>query len=307
MKRHKTLCAVLATAFAIEVMGGYVKAAETEPTGTYAETKPAEENASQTLPAPTEENASQTLPAPTEENASQTLPAPTEENASQTPPAPAELQNETQEITEEELAAYYDESVFIGDSIMQGFRNYCAKSESFVHGINFLAVTSYSAGNTLRPVAGKNVHPMYKGKKYHVWDAVSLAGSKRAFILLGMNDLIVTGLADSRDAYKEVIDKIVEASPGIEIHIISVTYTLKDGKLKGALCNPNIDMYNAMLQEMADENGWEYIDLCTPISDGAGNLKREYCSDGYVHLTRAAYTVWEKELMQYAEKQLSKE
>lgn len=298
MKRHKTLCAVLATAFAIEVLGGYVKAAETEPTEKYAETAEAK---------PAEENASQTIPAPTEENVSQTPPALTEENAVQTPPAPTELQNETQEITEEELAAYYDESVFIGDSIMQGFRNYCAKSESFVHGIDFLAATSYSAGNALRPVAGKNVHPMYKGKKYHVWDAVSLVGSKRAFILLGMNDLIVTGLEDSRNAYKEVINKIVEASPGIEIHIISVTNTIKDGKLKGALCNPNIDMYNAMLQEMADENGWEYIDLCTPISDGVGNLKREYCSDGYVHLTRAAYTVWEEELIQYAEKQLSKE
>lgn len=210
-------------------------------------------------------------------------------------------------MTEAELAEYYDESVFIGDSIMQGFRNYCAKSDNFVHGIDFLAATSYSAGNALRPVAGKNVHPMYRGKKYQVWEAVPMVGSKRAFILLGMNDLIVTGLEDSRDAYKQVIDKIVEKSPGIEIHIISVTYTLKDSKIKGALCNANIDMYNAMLQEMAVENGWGYIDLCTPISDGAGNLKREYCSDGYVHLTSAAYTVWEEELIQYAEKQLSKE
>lgn len=56
-------------------------------------------------------------------------------------------------------------------------------------------------------------------------------------------------------------------------------------------------MYNTILQEMAEENGWGYIDLCTPISDGAGNLKREYCSDGYVHLTKAACTVWEEDLI----------
>ncbi|MDE6517099.1 MAG: hypothetical protein K2L18_04525, partial [Acetatifactor sp.] len=52
--------------------------------------------------------------------------------------------------------------------------------------------------------------------------------------------------------------------------------------------------------EMADENGWGYIDLCTPISDGEGNLAKDYCSDGYVHLNNAAYTLWEAELINYA-------
>lgn len=266
--------------------GGYAKAAEAEPAENFPEV-------AETAPA---ENFPETE-----------LTEPAGENEAQTEPVPTEQPNEIWEITEAELAEYYGGSVFIGDSIMQGFRNYCAKRENFVHGINFLAATSYSAGNALRPIAGKNVHPMYKGKKYQVWDAVPLVGSKRAFILLGMNDLIVTGLEDSKNAYKEVINKIVEKSPDIEIHIISVTYTLKNSKIKGALCNENIDLYNAMLQEMAAENGWGYIDLCTPISDGAGNLKREYCSDGYVHLTRAAYTVWEEALSQYAEDQLSKE
>lgn len=275
MKGHKIWCTALTTAFVIGFIGGVceVEAAEIEPILEYTEAAEAE---------PATENEAQTLPASTEQ------------------------QNETGSITEEELAAYYNESVFIGDSIMQGFRNYSSKSENFVHGINFLSATSYSAGNALKPVTGKSVHPMYKGKKYQVWNVVPMVGSKRAFILLGMNDLIVTGLEDSKNNYKELINKIVETSPDIEIHIISVTYTLKDSKVKGALCNSNIDIYNSMLQEMAAENGWGYIDLCTPISDGAGNLKSEYCSDGYVHLTRTAYSVWEDELIQYAEKQLSK-
>ena len=213
---------------------------------------------------------------------------------------------ETKEMTQEELAEYYGDSVFIGDSIMLGFRNYSAKEESFVHDIQFLAAGSYSAGNAVKPVEGKNVHPMYKGKKYQVWDAVPLTGSKRAFILLGMNDISPLGLEKARDTYKEVIDNIVETSPDIEIHIISVTYTLKD-KGKGKLNNDNIARYNELLQEMAEENGWGYIDLCTPVSDGEGNLAGDYCSDGFVHLSKSAYAVWEEELIRYANGQPEEE
>lgn len=204
----------------------------------------------------------------------------------------------SQSAEDTELAQYYGDSVFIGDSIMLGFRNYSAKQTSFVHEIQFLAAGSYSACNALKPVKGDNVHPKYKGKKCQVWDAVSQMGCKRAFVLLGMNDIAPLGLEGARDTYQELLTKIEEASPGIEIHIISVTYTLKDKGTKG-LNNTNIDKYNVLLQEMAQENGWGYIDLCTPLSDGNGNLAEKYCSDGFVHLSKAAYTTWEKELVDY--------
>lgn len=215
---------------------------------------------------------------------------------------PEEAQTDTV-LTDAELAAYYGDSVFVGDSIMVGFRNYSAKKQSYVHDIQFLAVGSYSAFNAMKPVADKNVHPMYKGKKCQVWNAIPLIGSKRAFILLGMNDISILGLEGARDQYKELIDKILETSPDIEIHIISVTYTLKD-QGKGKLNNENLAQYNILLQEMAEENGWGYLDLCTPISDGEGNLAQEYCSDGFVHLSNAAYTLWESKLIDYAKEQL---
>lgn len=215
--------------------------------------------------------------------------------------APAE-----NELTDEELRAYFGESVFIGDSIMLGFRNYSAKQKTYVHDIQFLAVGSYGVRNALKPVTKDNVHPKYKGKKYQLWEAIPLMECKRAFILFGMNDIAPLGLEGARDKYKELIDKILEASPDLEIHIISMTYTL-EGEGKKKLNNTNIAEYNTLLQEMAEENGWGYIDLCTPTSDGSGNLAEECCSDGFVHLTKAAYTIWEAELINYANTALSAE
>lgn len=210
--------------------------------------------------------------------------------------------NDTNTMTEEELAAYYGSSVFVGDSIMVGFRNYCAKQKTFVHNIQFLAAGNYSAFNAMKPVTNNNVHPMYRGKKYQVWDAIPLIGSQRVFLLLGMNDLGILGLEGARDQYKLLIDKILETSPNVEIHLISVTYTLPDLGKK-ILNNENIAQYNTLLQKMAEENDWGYIDLATPISDGNGNLAAECCSDGYVHLSKTAYTLWETTLSDYAHAQ----
>ncbi|MDE7239873.1 MAG: hypothetical protein K2N41_09205, partial [Lachnospiraceae bacterium] len=66
------------------------------------------------------------------------------------------------------------------------------------------------------------------------------------------------------------------------------------------LYNPTIDIYNSLLQEMAEENGWGYINLCTAISDGEGNLEASLSSDNFVHLKMSAYALWEDELINYA-------
>lgn len=239
-----------------------------------------------------------TQPPKTQEESAQTQKSQTNEISTES----SEEQSAESVLTDEELAAYYGDSVFIGDSIMVGFRNYSAKQETYVRDIQFLAVGSYSAFNAMKPVNADNVHPMYKGKKCQLWNAIPLIGSKRAFILLGMNDISILGLEGARDQYKELIDKILETSPDLEIHIISVTYTLADQGI-GKLNNENLAKYNVLLQEMAEDNGWEYLDLCTPISDGKGNLAGEYCSDGFVHLSTSAYTLWESELIDYANAQ----
>lgn len=207
--------------------------------------------------------------------------------------------SETPALTDEELRIYFGDSVFIGDSIMAGFRNYSAKQETYVQNIQFLAEVSYGVRNALKPLDKSRTHPKYNGEKYLVWDAIPLTGCQRVFIMLGINDIGIWGPEKTCDKYKELIDKILEVSPELEIHIVSITYTL-EGAGKEVLNNTNIALYNTLLQEMAEENGWGYLDLCTVISDGNGNLAEDCCGDGFVHLTKTAYSLWEAELINYA-------
>lgn len=206
------------------------------------------------------------------------------------------------EMTQEELAVYFEESAFIGDSVMIGLRNYSMNQEgdSCLSGAQFLAAVGYSSYNALQPVTGKHIHPLYKGKKCQVWDAVSDMGAKRVFISLGTNDIIMLGSEGAIERYRQVVDKILESCPGVEINCISVTYAA-EGKEKGKLNNQSIAEYNGLLLQMAAENGWGYLDMATPLSDGRGNLANEICSDGFVHLKNPAYAVWEEELIRYAD------
>ena len=224
------------------------------------------------------------------------------ENAQETEAVPENMEaGDIEEMTQEELALYFGESVFIGDSVMIGLRNYSMNQEgdSCLSGAQFLAAVGYSSYNALQPVTGKHIHPLYKGKKCQVWDAVSDMGAKRVFISLGTNDIIMLGSEGAIERCRQVVDKILESCPGVEINCISVTYAA-EGKEKGKLNNQSIAEYNGLLLQMAAENGWGYLDMATPLSDGRGNLSNEICSDGFVHLKNSAYEVWEEELIRYA-------
>ncbi len=206
------------------------------------------------------------------------------------------------EVSEAEIDAFYNGSVLVGDSVMLGFRNYCMRSsDPFLKSFNFLASGSFSVHNALWPVSSKSVHPIYQGAQRPVWESLALMQAKKVFLFFGLNDLNMGN--DTCECYQQVVANIKQLCPDAEIHIMSMTYTLR-GKGKGRLNNDNIRVFNAQMKEIAEANGWGYIDLATPLSDANGDLAPEYCSDNYVHQTSAAYQVWTNVLRQYARDQL---
>lgn len=200
-------------------------------------------------------------------------------------------------VADLKIDAYLADSVIIGDSIILGYRNYCMKSgEPYLKSMRFLAAGSFSVHNALWPVSEKSVHPLYQGKQRPVWESVSMMGAKDVFLFFGLNDLGVGD--DTVECYQEVIKNIQEASPNVRIHIIGMTYTLK-GQGKKRLNNDNIRTFNARMEELADSEGWGFIDMATPLADSEGNLAEQYCSDGFVHQTAGAYKVWTSVLRGY--------
>lgn len=206
--------------------------------------------------------------------------------------------------TDEQIDAYFDGAVFVGDSVMVGYSNYAMRRGGPCLGrMQFLAAVSFSAFNALRPVTAKSTHPLYQGQKRYIWESLAMMQAKKVFICFGLNDIDMGPLERTGERYAQVIANIKATCPDAEIHIMSMTY-MRSARAKGRLNNPSIVQFNEMMRQMALNNGWGFVDIANPLADASGQLASQYCSDNYVHQTNAAYDVWTQVLREYAKSQI---
>ena len=204
-------------------------------------------------------------------------------------------------VSDNDILKYYSRSVFIGDSVMTGYKMYVNYYESLASGAYFLATNSYATFHALKEES--NLHPIFQGKKQPVWKSVSSMEVDRVFIMLGTNDLICWDVERTSSGILELAMRIEEEIPGIEINLVSMTPAYP-GASRNCLTNDNINILNADLMDIAQEHGWGYVDINTPLKCGGNALPPELCSDGLIHETSAAYGIWDKEFALYAKEQL---
>lgn len=198
--------------------------------------------------------------------------------------------------------AFFEKSVFVGDSVMMGFRNYILRQEAgFMGNPEFLVSGSYSLRMALNPVSSTTIHPIYQGEQRLIWDSMSMLGVDKVFIALGLNDIGMLSVEDTYENYQKVIQAIYEANPDISIYIISTT-NIYNGSEVGNLNNENVRLLNQKMKNYCATSKEEFIDIADYLIDENGYLKDEYCSDNYVHQTPAAYNIWVQVLREFAGK-----
>lgn len=227
--------------------------------------------------------------------------------ASSVPAEPEQAPNRSgTAIDEESLLAvcdsadwsWFDDAVFIGDSVSYKLKNYVAaqrKSDpGFFGGAQFLTSVSLGSGNALWEVSDQSVHPAYQGEKMRLEKSVPLTGAKKVYMMLGMNDIAVYGIDGAVQNYGKLMDLILENAPDVEFYIQSAT-PICQGRERGSLNNENLARYNAALEQMCQERGIHFVDVAQVMRDADGCLPREYCSDPEdmgIHVTDLACRVW---------------
>ena len=193
-------------------------------------------------------------------------------------------------------ASFFDDAVFIGDSISLKLSQY-ASSSGELGKAKFLVVGSYGVSNAI------NDHPdtklSFRGTTYKDFEeALAATGGKKVFIMLGMNDIGLYGIDKTIENWGTMLSMIHEKCPDMVVYIQSMTPVWTGGE-KGKLNNDNVNKYNERLKNFANNNGYKFIDVAPYMKDTTGGLATKFCSDSYVHLTNEGAQTWIKVLKAY--------
>lgn len=206
--------------------------------------------------------------------------------------------------------AFFENSVFVGDSLTVGFSDYCRTHDSIAsESTYFLARVSCSAKATVSKNAltkYANIMPKYNGRVQYIEDSVSqLPNVKKLFICYGMNDLTSSTPEQFLEDMQTLIARITEKTPGLQVYVISIPCVVANVN-NGYLNNKNIQTANILLQNACVNNGWGFINIAEYLMGADNALRPEYSSDNYVHENTKAYHIWNKVLKEYAYLEITK-
>lgn len=204
-------------------------------------------------------------------------------------------------VYDDELITYFDDSAIVGDSISYIMSQWEAKY-NLLHDAVFLARGGCSIQGFVREYV-KGI--MYQGVESRVEDVIAAYGVKKAFIMLGQNDLRQYSVEENLANYTILIERIREKSPDLEIYIQTCT---PEWRKNGANNDQNKKIYefNAQLETFCEENGMYLIDIAPYIIDHTGMMSTKYMNNDEIHLNEAGCLEWMRVLRAYAKLQTLK-
>lgn len=195
-------------------------------------------------------------------------------------------------------ASWFDDAVFVGDSVTLKLNYYCDDNIDALGNAQFFCAGSLGYTNALWDLDREDaVHPTYKGTTYLSADCASVTGASKVFVMLGMNDIGLYGVDGALESAETLLDNITTNSPDAVIYVQSVTPIMEDAQ--GSKWNNDIvRTFNEKLKDLCKEKGYGFLDVYSVMADENGNLRPEYCSDPVstggmgIHFTDEACKIW---------------
>lgn len=190
-------------------------------------------------------------------------------------------------------AAFFSDAVLVGDSVSYNLFVHETKTGMLGHP-QFLARKNVSVFNFVNHILNAN----YQGQDMYIEDAIAACGAKKAFFLLGMNDLGFQDEAECAALYGVLIDRVQEKNPDVQIYIQTCLPRFEETRF--ANYDVRIDTFNALVREIAESRGCIFIDIARYIKDHCNGMASIYSMDQDVHLNYEGSVVWMDVLRGYA-------
>ena len=184
--------------------------------------------------------------------------------------------------------SWFDDVVFIGDSVTSSLETYIEQSGDLGDCL-FLCRPSYS----LRSAVSNEMKLQYGGVYYPIEDAILKSGQNKVFIMLGGNDfgLLTERIQGTMEYWEIVYNRIVEKNPDVTIFIESVLPMHEKSETE-SFNNELIDELNLEVMDFCEEKGITYVALDKYFKDKDNTLKEEYSLDHQIHINDEGIEVW---------------
>lgn len=190
---------------------------------------------------------------------------------------------------------FFANSIFVGDSVMEGFAQYIRLQRN--NGVTVLSNAKFltsTMGIKVSDITGDNKSNkrsyVYKGEEQALEIIIKNMGVKRVFIMLGMNDLAVGLSTDvTIERYRKMILIIKEANPELDVVVLTTTPKTATKWLPNYISNkefgsPLLNEFADKLKTMCEEDGIKVIDINSAVRGENGHLPDKYSRDNYVHI-----------------------
>lgn len=178
--------------------------------------------------------------------------------------------------------SYFNDCVFVGDSIMEGMSVYGFFPESQVFAS--VGLNPYQLNTEKIDTYYGNVTAL---------SAVVSARPSKMYIMMGMNGVAWNINEEMIEQIGTFIDNVKKHIPSIKIYLMSVTPVSAEREARpstaeGKILNSQIDLFNSGLLELADEKGIHYLDVNGSLRGGNNCLPSNLTSDG-IHISKSVY------------------
>ena len=211
-------------------------------------------------------------------------------------------------LSDGQLMGYYDDSIFVGDSIIRMLKNYMgqrqAEDAAFFADTGFYASYSYTLEAASMPgFAPNGINLLYRGQECSLVQVVEAVKPGKLFLLAGLNDKIGE-VPEKGMAYVEAMVALVrEASPDTRIHVLSLLPVTAHAEVERPNLQQKWDAYNAMLEQKCQGLDVVYVDVATPLKNDSGYLSIPLSHDYKYHLNDDGNAILVRTLLDFAQEQ----
>ena len=178
---------------------------------------------------------------------------------------------------------YFDNDLFIGDSISTGLYLY-----GFLDKFNVFAEVG------LNPESAVN----HQVDGVTCVEKVSQMQPRNIYIMLGTNGLAYVDGSYMAHKMVELIAELEVACPTANIYVITIPPVTAAHEAEGNETMDLVNIYNTNLKDLCELGGYGCIDLCSLLQDENGYLSSRYAEEDGLHFLGDAYIA----MLSYVEK-----